>query len=327
MATTFAQVVNKINCGGSGVRGTGNIFCDTDVKSLAILGFTRKNKSLASTTVIGASVYTDMIQKEEMTIVKGLVSTSDVTSGNEYQTYETGVKKLTNKNPYEIEVTLNKGIHNYKAINTLESNALYDVWMFDEKNDCFIALNKDGSIRGLDCLMVTVENYKVGKENSYLLRFQIDRNDFDNNLAVIKAENLGFEPKRTLDGYNDIDIRFITPSAGLTVVLSTWAHNNNKHYGLFGMDAGDLRFEKATISSGVVTGWSVITGITLAATGSANDPDYTASFPSPFPMVSGDKYRVKTFDSSLNSDVIYVEGNFYKSYNPANENYFEFTVL
>lgn len=323
---TVSQIVNKINCGvGSGsARGTGTAFCDVDIKSLTTLGFTKKSKSIASSTVLTQSVFTDMVQREEMTIVKGIVGTSFTTAGNEYQTYETGIKKLTNKNPYEIEVTLNRGIHNYKAVASLESNTLYDIWLFDEKNDCFMALNADGSIRGLDGLIVTIEDYKGGKENSYVLRFQVSRNDFDKNISVIKSENLGFDPRRVLDGYNDIDIKFITPSAGTTVILSTWAHNNNKHYGLFGMDAGDLKFEKANYNAGVIVGWSNVTGVTLAATGSTNDPDYIATLPT---MVIGDTYRVKTYDSTLSADVIYIEGNFYKSYNPAKDNYFEFTVI
>jgi hypothetical protein len=322
---TISEIINKIACGGVGSRGTGTAFCDVDMKTPVVFGLTNKNLKLSGTTTMNAFLFTTLIQQEKMIIVKGVVSFTPTTAGNEYQTYEsTGIKKLTKKNPYEAEVTLDKGINHFKAIEALESHSVYDLWIWDEKNDLFCALNDDGSIRGLDALMFSVEDYKAGNQASYMFRFQIDRTDFDKNITVTKSENLAFDAKRVLDGYNDIDIKVTTPSAGTTFNFQTWATNNNKRFGLFGLQSTEIKIEKATFNSGVVTGW-VNAPFTMLPTSLGADPDYIVTMGTA--MTTGDKYRIKTFDSTLQSNVILVEGVFYKSYNPANDNYFEFVVL
>ncbi len=325
MAIIFSDVVNKINCGISGTTGTGTgVFCDIKPKDPIILCFTKPNVKVPLTTAVNETLFTDMIQKEDIISLNNIYGTLFETPDNETKTAEsTGAMTKVLDLPVMLKVTFDIGLFHYQALKKLESNGYFNVFFFDLNRNMFVAV-ENGFWRGLRTLMVDVNKpISMGKNNEYQMTIQIDRYDYDNYLKAVEKGNLGFEPKTVINGYNDIDIKVTTPSAGTTFTFQTWATNNNKRFGLFGLAGSEIRIEKTTINAGVVTGWTNAP-FTMLPTSLGSDPDYIVTMGTA--MVAGEKYRIKTFDSTLQSNVILVEGVFYRSLNPANDNYFEFVV-
>lgn len=327
MAITVANIVNKLSCGaGSYNLGTGTAFCDFNIKTPYLIALSKKNVSIPSNTTWSKTVMTDLIQQEKLIVISGVVNFTDTTAKNSYQTFDnTGLSRLTLKNPMSADLEFIHGYNHFKAINSLESNSLFDIWIVDIEGKLICAKNEDGSIRGLDMAMFSIENYVMGTQPSYMAKYQIQRGDFDNNLVVITPDVLGFDAKRVLAGHNDVSIKFINPSAGLNFVFSVWATNNNKQVPIAGLDATEFKLEKAVVTSGVTVGWNPVTFGMTTSTGT--ETSYTATLPSVTPLATGEIYRMKTYDSNKSTNIIYPDGVFYKSLNPANENYFEFTVI
>lgn len=325
MAITVANIVNKLSCGAGYYNlGTGTAFCDFNIKTPHLIALSKKNVSIPSNTTWSKNVMTDLIQQEKLIVISGVYGFTDTTKKNEYETFaSTGLSRLTLKNPMAAELQFIHGYNHFKAIDGLESNSLFDLWIVDTEGKLICAKNEDGSIRGLDMALFSIENYVQGTQPSYIAKYEIQRADFDNNLVVITQQELSFDAKRVLAGHNDVSIKFINPSAGLNFIFSVWATNNNKQVPIAGLDATEFRLEKAVVTSGVVVGWNPVTFGMITSTGT--ETSYTATLPTA--MATGEVYRMKTYDSNKSTNIIYPDGVFYKSLNPINENYFEFTVV
>lgn len=320
----YSSVINKFDCGISDIKGTGvGVYCDKKPKDPIILCFTKPNVKVPLLTTVEKSFLTGLIQKEDIIVVDNIYSFVDETPDNETKTAEsTGIMTKVMDHPVLWKITFDVGLLHYQALKTLESNSYFNCFFFDLNRSMFVAVDNDGW-RGLKTYMLDMPKpIKAGKNNEYQMTLQLDRYDYDNYLKAIESSNLGFDPKGVITGYNDIDIRIVTPSAGLTFKFSVWAHNNNKQVSFVGLDNTDFKLQKATVVSNVVTGWTDVAFGMLPSV--ANQTEYTATLTTA--MTTGEIYRIKSFDSVLLTNVILVEGVFLRSYNPSNDNYFEFVV-
>ena len=201
----ISQIVNKVNCGATEQMGTGTAFCPMDINVPKVAVLIKKGLKISTSVEFNLAYVQELQQKGLAVVLNGIVSFTDNTPTNETATREsTGIKYTTMKAPYELQLVFDNGLWFHKALDKFESSTQWDIMLFDIKNDLFGSLDRQGNFRGLDCVYMSVENYKIGKENAQMLNFQIDRADFDNNVAWIANEELDFTAAQDLDGYNDV---------------------------------------------------------------------------------------------------------------------------
>ena len=158
-----------------------------------------------------------------------------------------------------------------------------------------------GNMRGLNVGLVTIGKYGIGKENSQMMTVQINRADFDNNVAWMTNEELDFTAEQDLDGYNDVEIALTTPIATATTInFTVKAVSNNKLVPLEGLTISDLLYQNDGVT---VTPSSPLTiGV--------NAGEYTLTVPA---VSLADVLTLRLFDSSLNASIINLDGVLYKS--------------
>lgn len=297
----ISQILNKVDCGQGALLGTGGKFCPIDIETPTVLVAIEKGWKVAPAVDFNLAYVRELQQKGKAYVFAGVVGFTDNTAEDEMGTREaTGEKYLTMKNPYDLSFTFDRGLYSYKALSKFESNSRYDYWIFDVQDNMFCALDSQGNLRGLDGLILNVGKYGIGKENSQMMTIQIRRTSFDNDVAWITSANLDFSAQQDLDGYNDVTIEMTAPADGdTTVVFTVSANSNNKLVPLEGLAKEDLLL-KADGSTVVIA--------TLTASTTAGE--YTATVPT---LAAGDDLILQLFDSSLNADIIDLDGVLYKS--------------
>lgn len=297
----ISKIVNRVNCGGSNIAGTGGAFCPIDIDTPKTIALTKKGLKIPANTNLSLAYFKELQQKEKAYIFKGVVNFADKTAENEMGTYEsTGEKYLKMKSPYEMDFTFDRGLYSYKALTNFESNGAYDLWIFDVKNDLFCASNSDSSIRGLDAGMISIGKYGIGKDNSQMMTVQINRTDFDDNVSWITNEELGFSASQELDGFNDIELLIVAPVVGSTTIkFIATAKAANKNVALEGLVLSDLLLK---IQGAIVTP-TTLTPLTVAG-------EYTLTVPA---QVIGNVITLQLYDPTLIANVIDLDGVLYKS--------------
>lgn len=296
----LSAILNKVNCGASGLLGNGGKFCPIDIDTPKLIVLVEKGLKVLPSDDFNLAYIQELQQKGRAHVFKGVVNFTDNTPENELGTYEaTGEKYLTMKAPYELTFIFDRGLYSYKALTRYESNGLYDLWIFDVKNDMFGSQDSSGNLRGLNAGLVTIGKYGIGKENSQMMTVQINRADFDNNVAWITNENLDFTAEQDLDGYNDVTITLTAPAnAATTLSFSVKATSNNKSVPLEGLALADLLYQ--------------VDGVTATPTllTSPSPGNYVLTVPA---LSTGDVLTLTTFDSGLNAYIINLDGVLYKS--------------
>lgn len=298
---TIAQILNKVNCGESGLMGNGGKFCPIDIDTPKLIVLTQKGLKVPPATEFNLQYVQELQQKGQAHVFKGVVNFTDNTPENELGTYDaTGEKYLKMKAPYEMSFTFDRGLYSYKSLTKYESNGLYDICIFDVKNDLFCAKDQLGNMRGLNAGLVTIGKYGIGKENSQMMTVQINRADFDNNVAWITNEELDFTAEQDLDDYNDVEIALTTPvAAATTVKFNVKAVSNNKLVPLEGLVIADLLYQ----NDGVTVVPTLLTAGVIPG-------EYTLTVPA---VALADVLTLRLFDSSLNASIINLDGVLYKS--------------
>lgn len=298
---TIKQILNKVNCGAGALLGTGGKFCVIDIDTPKLLALTQKGMKVPSGTAFDLDYVKELQQKEQAYVFKGVVNFADNTPENTLGTYDaTGEKYLQMKSPYEMTFTFDRGLYSYKALTKFESNGLYDIWIFDVANNMFCALDSTGAMRGLDAGLVTIGKYGIGKDNSQTMTVQIDRSDFDDNVAWITKENLGFSASQDLDGYNDVTVVLTTPvNLDTTIKFSVSANANNKTVPLEGLLITDLYY---TVDGASVSPTSLSNGI--------NPGEYVLTVPT---LATAKVLTLQLKDSVLPANIINLDGTLYKS--------------
>ena len=296
-----STIVNNVNCGAGAYKGTGGAFCPIDINTPKVLVLTRKGTKILSNENFDLSTLQILQQREIAYVFKGVVNFADNTPENALGTYDsTGEKYLEMKAPYELTFTFDRGLYSYKALPKFASNGAFEIWIFDVSNNCFCALDSAGAVRGLDAGIITIGKYGIGKQNSQTMMVQIDRTDFDDNVAWITKENLGFSASQDIDGYNDVTIEMTTPyNTDTDIYFSIYANANNKKVPLEGLLVTDFYYEVAGVQ----------TTPTLLTIG-ANAGDYTLSVPT---LTTGNVLILKLRDNMIPANVVNLDGMLFKS--------------
>lgn len=219
---TLEEQINKVDCSGSGVIGTGLAGCRIDRKRVTALGLLKKGFVFAEE--ITKDYLRELQQDSTLIMLQGVVSFADNTADDNIITREgSGIKVVAGKNPYEYTATFDNGINFHKALTSLSSYEAYDLILFDVDNTLFGTTPKSGGLKGLTLGMF--ENGKYTGANgtdsaSQTVMFQcINRIEWDSYAGWITNDNLDFIYTE-LTGVNEVLVSvdpIVTASTSIVV--------------------------------------------------------------------------------------------------------------
>jgi len=217
--------INTVNCGASGVLGTGLAGCRIDRKRVTALGLLQKGYKLDQE--ITKDYMRSLQQDGVLIMLQGVVSFEDNTADDNIITRAgSGIKVVAGKNPYEYTATFDNGINFHKALTALSGFNAYDLILFDVDNSMFFTVTKSGEPKGYTLGMF--ENGKYMGANgtdasSQTVVLQLtERSEIDERMSWITSEFLDFSYGE-LDGVNEVLVT-IDPivTASLAIVVSAF---------------------------------------------------------------------------------------------------------
>ena len=233
--------INTVNCGASGVLGTGLAGCRQDRKRVTALGLVEKGFVFAQEIT---KDYMRSLQEDgTLIMLQGVVSFEDSTADDNIITRAgSGIKVVAGKNPYEHTVTFDNGINFHKALTSLSGYGNYDLILFDVDNSMFFTVTKSGNPKGFTLGMF--ENGKYMGANgtdassqSILLQL-IDRAEIDERMSWITSSELDFSYAE-LTGVNEVLVS-VDPIVTASTTILVSAFLLDKTHPVEGLLAGDF---------------------------------------------------------------------------------------
>lgn len=236
--------INKVDCSGAGVLGTGLAGCRMDRKRVTALGLLKKGFVFAEE--ITKEYMRELQQNGTLIMLQGVVSFVDNTAEDTIVTREgSGEKVVAGKMPYEYAATFDNGINFHKALTTLSSNNAYDLILFDVDNTLFGTAPKSGGFKGLTLGMF--ENGKYTGSNgtdaaSQTVTFQLtQRIEWDMYAAWVANSELDFIYTE-LTGVNEVLVSVSSTPPGTFIEAS--AYLLDKTHTVDGLLVGDFELTK-----------------------------------------------------------------------------------
>ena len=248
--------INTVNCGASGVLGTGLAGCRQDRKRVTALGLVEKGFVFAQEIT---KDYMRSLQEDgTLIMLQGVVSFEDSTADDNIITRAgSGIKVVAGKNPYEHTVTFDNGINFHKALTSLSGYGNYDLILFDVDNSMFFTVTKSGNPKGFTLGMF--ENGKYMGANgtdassqSILLQL-IDRAEIDERMSWITSSELDFSYAE-LTGVNEVLVS-VDPIVTASTTILVSAFLLDKTHPVEGLLVGDF----SVIRNGVAVVPSAVT--------------------------------------------------------------------
>lgn len=233
--------INAVNCGASGILGTGLAGCRIDRKRVTALGLVQKGFKFAQE--IDKDYMRQLQQEGKLIMLQGVVSFADNTADDNIITREgSGIKVVAGKNPYEYAVTFDNGINFHKALTSLSGFNAYDLILFDVDNSMFLTVTKSDEPKGFTLGMF--ENGKYMGANgtdasSQTITMQLtERAEIDERMSFITSNELDFSYDE-LTGVNEV-ILTVDPiiTASTSIVVS--AYLLDKTHPVEGLLVGDF---------------------------------------------------------------------------------------
>ncbi len=214
--------INAVNCGASGILGTGLAGCRIDRKRVTALGLVQKGFKFAQE--ITKDYMRTLQQEGKLIMLQGVVSFEDNTADDNIITRAgSGIKVVAGKNPYEYTATFDNGINFHKALTSLSGFNAYDLILFDVDNSIFLTVTKSDEPKGFTLGMF--ENGKYMGANgtdaaSQTVVLQLtERAEIDERMSFIENNELDFSYGE-LTGVNEVILTvdpIITASTSIVV--------------------------------------------------------------------------------------------------------------
>jgi len=298
--------VNNVNCGANGLMGTGLNHCKFDFNRAVTLEFSKRGYKYDDTTGDTLTGIREAQQKGDIIILNGVVGIAFNTADDNMTTRQgSGINKLSGKNPIDVTFTFDNGVYFAKAVQQLTSFGQYNLAIYDSEGNKLFAETKAEEFKGFACYQVNSSSYvpSDGAEASMLtLTTQLNREEWDNRMAWLTSDNLDYTAETDLDGYNDLTIDIISASdSSSDFVFDVYSTADNKKVAVSGLAKEDLNLAIDGVTD-VISALTPDATIAGRYTGTA-----TATLSSP------SEITLKTYDSTLATDIIDVEGVLYKS--------------
>jgi len=217
--------INTVNCGASGVLGTGLAGCRQDRKRVTALGLVQKGFVFAQE--IDKDYMRSLQEDGTLIMLQGVVSFEDSTADDNIITRAgSGIKVVAGKNPYEHTVTFDNGINFHKALTSLSGYGNYDLILFDVDNSMFFTVTKSGAPKGFTLGMFENGKYMgangTDASSQTILLQLIERAEIDERMSWIESNELDFSYGE-LTGVNEVLVS-VDPivTASTTIILSAF---------------------------------------------------------------------------------------------------------
>jgi len=254
--------IYKINCGQSGIKGTGTHNCPFNIKLISTIILLPQGTLLEEAFSLA---YMQTLQQEGKAVVLSkVVAVEDLTAADN-QTTDAGTNIITTtgKSPRTFAFTFRNGLYFDMAMATLESFGSYDVIYLDSANSIIFNTSGEGLntiVKGFTVGQFGKDAYKqvIGADNAFtriwLQELYRDEFDMEAGWAVASEHNIR---NASLDGVNDAKVVFeVIPGAtDTTVIFSVKTAADKKSIDLGGLLPADLQLTK----DGVVVAFSTIT--------------------------------------------------------------------
>lgn len=249
------ELLNRVNCGGSGVLGTGLAGCKFDINRVIAIGLLTKGYKFTQDPT--KEYMRELQQDGTLIMLQGIVSFADATADDNIVTREgSGIKVVAGKNPYEKTATFDNGINFQKALVSVSGYEDYDAVLFDVNGSMVVTVAKDGSPKGFTLGMFEYQKYGFANgtdSNSQSVLFQmINRLEFDYNAGWYTTEELDFYPDE-LTGVNQVLITVAQVVAASTTIVVD-AYLLDKTHSVDGLLTGDFELTR----NGVVLTQTVV---------------------------------------------------------------------
>ena len=241
--------INAVNCGASGILGTGLAGCRIDRKRVTALGLL--TKGFKFTQEIDKDYLRTLQVSGDLIMLQGVVSFADNTADDNIITREgSGIKVVAGKNPYEYVATFDNGINFHKAATALSGYGNYDLIVFDVESNIFMTQTKAGEPKGFTLGMF--ENGKYMGSNgtdasSQTISMQlINRSEVDERMAWV-AGNQWDADYEEMTGVNEVLVNVDPIVAGTSIVVS--AYLLDKTHPVEGLLFGDFAVTKNGVTN------------------------------------------------------------------------------
>jgi hypothetical protein len=252
--------INKVDCSGAGVIGTGLAGCRKDRKRVTALGLLTKGFVFAEE--ITKDYLRELQQNGTLIMLQGVVSFADNTADDNIITREgSGEKVVAGKNPYEYTATFDNGINFHKALTSLSGYNAYDLIVFDVDNTMFGYAPKSGGLKGLTLGMF--ENGKYTGSNgtdaaAQTVTFQQTvRLEWDLYAGWVSNDDLDFVYSE-LTGINEVLVT-VSPIVTASTSIIVDAYLLDKTHSVDGLLVGDF---KVTRNGAVIVPSAVVQNAT-----------------------------------------------------------------
>jgi len=239
------ELLNRVNCSGSGVLGTGLAGCKFDINRVIAVGLLTKGYKFTQDP--DKDYMRTLQQAGTLIMLQGIVSFTDATADDNIVTRDgSGIKVVAGKNPYEKTAMFDNGLNFHKALTTVSGYEQYDIVLFDVNGSMIVTVAKDGSPKGFTLGMF--ENQKYGfangtDSNSQSVLFQmIDRSEFDSNAGWYTTEELDFFPSE-LTGINEVLVT-VAPIVTASTTITVDAYLLDKTHSVDGLLTGDFELTR-----------------------------------------------------------------------------------
>lgn len=233
--------INTVNCGASGVLGTGLAGCRQDRKRVTALGLVQKGFVFAQE--IDKDYMRSLQEDGTLIMLQGVVSFEDSTADDNIITRAgSGIKVVAGKNPYEHTVTFDNGINFHKALTSLSGYGNYDLILFDVDNSMFFTVTKSGAPKGFTLGMFENGKYMgangTDASSQTILLQLIERAEIDERMSWIESSELDFSYGE-LTGVNEVLVT-VDPIVALSTTILVSAFLLDKTHPVEGLLVGDF---------------------------------------------------------------------------------------
>ena len=220
---TIAEIVNLIDCGLSATYGTGSIGCKALFRNVSSVWFTPKGFKFSKTEVLDED-YVQQLQAEgNLIILKGVTTFTDNSEEMVTETEEDGTEGFVRKGKYKFLMEFVNGLYYQQALNSLNSQSLYDISLVDSANNILGTLASDGSVKGFSTTMVQASKltFATGSARSKQgINVQLDDPDeLDNDFSFISGKSLAPYKPKNADGVNEVVLSYSTAPANAATSL------------------------------------------------------------------------------------------------------------
>ena len=297
-------IANLLACGASGTKGSGLDHCPFDLNDMSSSGallLLNKGEKLPSQFI--KSEFDKLIQKEKLTILKGIFSVEDNSGDNQREAGSGQKESLASEGLPKMTFSFDNGRYFDGVLRSLQSKGRYDIILSDGYNADFRDY-KDGTYGGYTAGQIERLPYVRtvgGTTAKSRISVQLtNAQQYASDFAYISGDSLSDWTLDDLSGVNDLNLSFTSvPVNGSTNVEIKVVGAADSH-AIEELEETDFRVR---VNGVVVTA--------TLGTPSGEDGIYNFTIPA---ISTGDKISIGTYDTAENCRaIINAAGVIYKS--------------